>query len=110
MARLVEPSLGDRLILGCRQADLNGEDRLHQILFAQLGHGRLVPVGDGGEGRLLAQGRILGHHLSDPLHREGELEIDRLLGPQGAVVVEHRDPFGRRHEVGARARHPRHSR
>jgi hypothetical protein len=32
----------------------------------------------------------------DPVDREQELEIRRLLGPQRSVVVEHRDAVGRR--------------
>ncbi|MHC6158078.1 hypothetical protein ACVSQB_40870, partial [Bradyrhizobium elkanii] len=34
-----------------------------------------------------------------PVEREGELEIEGLLGPQRAVVVEHGHMLGRRNEV-----------
>ena len=41
---------------------------------------------------------------SECLHsvdREGKLEVERLLGPERAVVVENRDAFRRWDEVGA---------
>ena len=34
-----------------------------------------------------------------PVEREEELEIHRLLGPQRAIIVEHGDTFGHRHEI-----------
>ena len=46
--------------------------------------------------------RVLGRERPDPVQREGDLEIDRLLGPERAVVVEDSDALGRRHEVGPR--------
>jgi hypothetical protein len=36
-----------------------------------------------------------------PVQREQSLEIQRLLGPQGAVVVEHGDALGRWNVIGA---------
>ena len=35
-----------------------------------------------------------------PVEREGKLDVHRMLDPQRAVIVEHRDAFGLRHEVG----------
>ena len=43
--------------------------------------------------------RMLRRQRLDAIEREGELEIDRLLGPQRAVVVEGGDALGRRHEI-----------
>ena len=52
---------------------------------------------------------MLRRHRLDPVDREDELEVDRLLGPQRAVIVEGGDALGHRHEVGAAGRrHPRH--
>src|SRR5581483_10957906 len=45
--------------------------------------------------------RMLWSELLHTVEREGELEIDRLLGPEGAVVVEHSNAFRHRHELGA---------
>ena len=38
--------------------------------------------------------------LGGPVQGEDQLGVDRLLGPQRAVVVEHGDALGLRHEVG----------
>jgi hypothetical protein len=40
--------------------------------------------------------RCQGFH---PVEHECQLDVHRLLTPQRAVVVEHGDPLGRRHEV-----------
>jgi hypothetical protein len=42
--------------------------------------------------------RVLRRERLHPVHRERDLEIDRLLGPQRAVVVEGRDALLDRHE------------
>ena len=52
--------------------------------------------------------RMLRRQRLDAVEREGELEIDRLLAPQRAVIVEGGDAFGRWHEVRAALR--RHAR
>jgi hypothetical protein len=38
--------------------------------------------------------------LSRPVQREHQLSVDRLFGPQGAVIVEYRDTLGLVHEIG----------
>ena len=43
--------------------------------------------------------RVLRRQRLDAVEGERELEIHRLLGPQRAVVVEHGDAFGGRHEI-----------
>lgn len=50
--------------------------------------------------RVIFQGGLLGHHALCLVDGEGELEGDRILRPQAAVVVEHGDPLRRGHEVG----------
>ena len=52
--------------------------------------------------------RVLRRQRLDAVERERELEVDRLLGPQRAVVVEDGDALGDRHEVRAALR--RHAR
>jgi hypothetical protein len=52
--------------------------------------------------------RVFGPKRLHSIERERELEIDRLFGPERAVVVERGDPFRGRHEV--RASLPRHAR
>ena len=46
--------------------------------------------------------RVLGRQRLDPVKRERDLEVDRLLRPQRAVVVEGRDALGRRARSRAR--------
>ena len=43
--------------------------------------------------------RVLRRQCLHAVDQEEGLEVHRLLGPQRAVVVEHRDAFGHRHEV-----------
>ena len=38
--------------------------------------------------------RMLRRECLDAIEREGELHVDRLLGPKRPVVVEHRDSLG----------------
>jgi hypothetical protein len=72
-----------------------------QQLFAHDGE-RLGIAFDHCLERLLALPvRVLRCQRSHPIDRKGELDIDRLLGPQRAVVVEGCDALGCRHELGA---------
>jgi hypothetical protein len=64
-------------------------ERFHVVL--EYGLERL-PVGPLG---------MLGSERPDAVDGKEELEVERLLGPQGAVVVEGGDALGLRHEVGA---------
>jgi hypothetical protein len=73
------------LALRERALHVSGEERLVGLLRLPLG----VP----------------GRHRLHLVEREGELEVDRLLGPEHAVVVEDGDTLGRLHEPGALARH-----
>ncbi|MNT06151.1 hypothetical protein D3C72_1408050 [compost metagenome] len=43
--------------------------------------------------------RVLRRHYLQFVHGEDQLEVHRLLAPQGAVVIEHRDAVDRRHVV-----------
>jgi hypothetical protein len=44
---------------------------------------------------------MLRRHRLDAIEREGELEVDRLFGPQRPVIVEGRDTLRDGNEVGA---------
>ena len=75
-------------------------DEFHQALFANCRECLHVAF----EHRLKRLGRCpfgmiwrLGLHT---VEREGKLDVHRMLDPQRAVIVEHRDAFGLRHEVG----------
>ena len=58
------------------------EDRLERLFGAPLG--------------------VIAGHRAHAVDGEEQLEVERSLGPQGAVVVEGRDPLARGHESGAR--------
>jgi len=61
---------------------------------------RLLVAGEQPLERLLClQCRILRRHRLGAIEREGKLEIERLFGPQRAVIVECRDALLGRHEV-----------
>ena len=48
---------------------------------------------------LFAPFRMLRREFADTVDDEQQLEIQRLFRPERAVVVEHGDTFGRRHEI-----------
>jgi hypothetical protein len=50
-----------------------------------------VALGGRSASRVRREGRILGRHGFDGAHGESGLEVDRLLGPERAVVVENCD-------------------
>ena len=68
--------------------------------LAALERRRDVAVEQGGERLLSAPLRMLRGERFHPIEREGELEVKRLLRPERAVVIEDRDPFGRRPIIG----------
>ena len=59
-----------------------------------------VALEERGEGFLVVPFRVLRRERLDPVDGEEELEVERLLAPQRAVVVEGGDALVRRHEVG----------
>src|SRR5476649_1893527 len=82
-----------------RHAGMRGQSQLHHAALARFGEGLHVAFEYRLEGLLVLPLRMQGCHRLDTFEHEGKLEIHRLLGPQGAVVVEHRDALGRRYEV-----------
>src|SRR6476620_8664615 len=51
------------------------------------------------EGLIVLPFRVLGCQRLYAIERKCKLDIHRLLQPQGAVMVEHRDAFGREDEI-----------
>ena len=80
---------------------------LHQAVFACRGDGLAVAFENPLERLLLLPLGMLRRQGLDAVKREGKLHVDWLLRPQRAVVVEHGNPRGRRHEV--RSALPRHA-
>ena len=64
-----------------------GEKRLHVVFEHSL------------EGLSRRPLRVIRSEGLDPVDGKEQLEVERLLGPQGAVVVEGGDALGLRHEV-----------
>ncbi len=104
MTRLRQPGFHYCLVFFTGESGLGGDRRFHQVLFREFGDGGHVLVGHGAERRFLPQDRVLLHQFAYTVKGESELEVERLLGPQGPVIVKNRDPFFRRHEVVARTR------
>ena len=100
VARGLEPGRHLRLEGVDRQAGVRGHDDLEKRRLAARERGLEVPLGRrlqcvGGQDR-----RIRRRHRPEPVEREEELEVDGLLGPEGAVVVEDRHAVVRRDVAG----------
>ncbi len=101
MARAGEP-VGDGLREYLRRhAGMGGCHDLEQTLLARCCERLDVAFEHRLERLRVLPFRVLRRERLHPIERKGELEIDRLLGPQRAVIVEGGDAFGLRHEVGA---------
>ena len=74
---------------------------LPDVLLAELLHRGLVAGEDGGERLLALPLGVLRGKGFDLVQRKEGLRIVRLLDPEGAVVVEHRDAVLLRHELVA---------
>src|SRR5439155_17238572 len=72
---------------------------LHEALLTRSEQRLLVVRKHSREGLLLFPFWMLWGERLYPVNGEGELEIDRLLGPERAVVIKSRDPFVRRDEI-----------
>ncbi|MNZ94900.1 hypothetical protein D3C78_1140200 [compost metagenome] len=82
-----------------RHVGVGGADDLQQALHAAGGQGFAVTFQQRLERLLFLPLRVLRGHALDLIESEQHLEIHRLLAPQGAIVVEHRDPLGHGDEV-----------
>ena len=69
-------------------------DQLEQALLAERGERLDVALEQRLEGLLCLPFGMLRRQRLDAVEREGDLEVDRLLGPQRAVVVEGGDALG----------------
>ena len=99
MLRGGQPVAHDPFELIGRHARVRRHDDFHQRFFAARQRGFHVALEERGERLLVLPFGMLRRERLHAIEREGELEIDRLLGPQRAVVVEHRDARGRRYEI-----------
>ena len=89
-----DPVGHDRRKLVGRVAHVRGRHDFEESLLAAGGDGFQVAFEQPLEGLLLLPlGMLRGKRL-DPIERERELEVDRLLRPERAVVVEGRNPLG----------------
>src|SRR5215204_7142972 len=68
-------------------------------MLAGLGKSLHVTFENRLEGLLVLPFRVLGCQRLHAIERKCKLDIHWLLQPQGAVIVEHRDAFGRWHEI-----------
>src|SRR6185312_2467984 len=83
------------------------DDLQQTFLSASLERGD-VAIEHGLERLLRLPFGILWCHALDFVERKSELEIERLLAPQGAVIIEHGDALLGRHKiVSSLHRHPR---
>jgi len=100
MFRRGDPVRDDLLEIRGAHAGMGG--RHGKPLLAELGQRLLVVFEHRLERLLLLPLRMIRRHRLDPVQRESELGIDRVLGPQGSVIVEGGDALGGRDEVVAR--------
>ncbi len=83
---------------------MGGGHDLEQALLARRLHRLHVVLEYALEGLLRLPLRVLGRERLHPIEREGDLDVDRLLGPQRAVVIESGDALRGGHEVRASLR------
>src|SRR5262245_1725445 len=102
-----EPGPGHAVELFFAHPGMGRKGQLDDGLLAEAVQRLHVPLEQGLERLTVFQYRILGCELLHPIHQEKALHLDRLLAPERPVVVERRDPLGRRHEVAALLGHPR---
>jgi hypothetical protein len=94
-----EPVPDDGLELPRRRAGVGRHDQFHKPLHTGVPQSFQVAL----QGRLVGLCplplRVLWRKGLHPIQDEGELHVHGLLGPEGAVVVEHGDAFGGRHVI-----------
>ena len=101
MSRGGEPVEDAAVELLHRHARVRCRHHLEQALLAHRGDGLDVALEQRLEGLPGLPFGVLRRQRLHAVDRERELEVDRLLGPQRAVVVEGGDALGMRHEVRA---------
>jgi hypothetical protein len=95
-----DPILDDRLELLGRHAGVSGHQEFDDRVLAPRQRGFEVTFEQRGEGLFVLPLRVFGRERPDPVDGEEDLKVERLLGPERAVIVESGNPFGRRYEVG----------
>jgi hypothetical protein len=99
MARARHPIAHDPVELFGRVADVRRREQLENAVLAARERALNVAREHGLEGLAVGPVRVLRRERAHAVERERELHVDRLLGPERAVVVERRDALGRGHEV-----------
>ncbi len=89
---------------GRRHAGVGGLHDLEQALLARVGKSGHIACKEGSEGFQRLPFGMLRRQRLHAVDGEGDLEIDRLFGPQGAIIVEGCDSFRRRHEIRSACR------
>ena len=84
---------------GLRVETVNGGNDIEQALFPERHQCVLVVVEKRLERLFGFPLRMLRRHCLDAVEREGDLEIDRLFGPQRAVIVKGGDTLFDRREI-----------
>src|SRR5579863_5095942 len=99
MFRRRQPSARDFAELLIRHARMGGESKFGQRLFAKAEERVVVAFEHRLEGWALAHRRVLRGQFLHPVEGEMELNLQRLLAAERAIVVECGDPLGWRDEI-----------
>ena len=79
---------------------MRGSNDLDQCMFAARAHALHVAGQQRLERLLVLPLRVHRRQLLHAVHRKQELEVQGLLSPERAVVIERRNAFVERHEIG----------
>ncbi|MNE47244.1 hypothetical protein D3C80_1416390 [compost metagenome] len=96
-----QPMPGTLAELFGADAGVGGGDNLQQAVHAALGQGLVVTFEHGLEGLLGLPLGVLRRQAAHFVEGKQHLEIQGLLAPQGAVIVEHRNSLWHRHIMRA---------
>jgi hypothetical protein len=99
--RAVAP-IGDNLLefVG-GHAGMGRHDQFRHVVLARRCEGFHVPFQHRLERLRFLPFRVQRRQYLHPIEGESQLDVNRMLDPQGPVVVEGRDALGRRHEIRA---------
>ena len=100
MLRLADPVAHEAAELLGRHPGMRDGDQFRDAGFAAGRESRQVAFQKRRERLLGRPFGMLGRQRLDAVRHEEDLEVDRLLGPERAVVVEGRNALGCGHEVG----------
>ena len=99
MSGTLQPVADERGELVGRETRVRGHHDLEDRRLAAGERVTKIALPQRGEGLLRLPLRVRRRERLDAIQREGQLEVDRLLGPERAVVVEYGDPLAGWNEV-----------